>query len=341
MNIKESKIKKWLDFYNSKNASLVMIIYNPRGTGPMPYPENKKERIDWALESYRAHMEEASAIDDDRIPSLFPFTGTEIIAEAFGSPVHRDDGMPFALPLINNAGELSKVKTPRLEDSSLMRVFEIADSLRKAEPDALMRLPDIQSPLDIAALVWEKSDFLMAMHEEPEAVRELVSMANSLLTAFLDEWFSRYGKSSIAHYPDYYMPAGLTLSEDEIGAISPEMFETFSLPTLNSLSERYGGIGIHCCANSRHQWEIFKKIKGLRLLNLVQPEDVIDEAYNEFRDFCAQMHLHNTNPRFPNKHSATGKFSGRIVWSAYANSKEEAIEKSKVLREQAAEWMEK
>lgn len=82
----------------------------------------------------------------------------------------------------------------------------------------------------------------------------------------------------IAHFPDYYMPHGLTLSADEVGGVSPAMFERFFLPELSSLSRRYTALGVHCCANARHQWEGFKRIPNLAMLNLVQPLDVLTDA---------------------------------------------------------------
>ena len=72
-------------------------------------------------------------------------------------------------------------------------------------------------------------------------------LTGEILTAFLDEWFARYGDEYIAHHPDYYMSKGMTLSEDEIGACGTDVFESMFLPELVSLSEYYGGIGIHCC----------------------------------------------------------------------------------------------
>jgi hypothetical protein len=147
------------------------------------------------------------------------------------------------------------VKVPELSSSSLANIFEMSDELhRRTGPNSLMRLPDdIQSPMNIAALIWDKSDFYVALMETPEAVRELADKVRTLLTAFLDEWFRRYGTAFIAHYPFYYMERGVTLSEDEIGAVNPDTFDEFFLPELTYLSERYGGIGIHCCANARHQ----------------------------------------------------------------------------------------
>jgi hypothetical protein len=52
----------------------------------------------------------------------------------------------------------------------------------------------------------------------------------------------------------------------------------------------YGGLGVHCCANARHQWKGFARIPGLAVLNLVQPLDVCDEAHGFFAGTCAPMH---------------------------------------------------
>jgi len=241
---------------------------------------------------YTRRMYNLTWLEDDTLPFLDVYTGTEIFAEAFGCRVFRpDNDMPFALPLIQNAGEVSRLRTPDISAPSLARLFEIADELRcRAGPEALLRLADVQSSLDIAALIWDKNNFYAALIEAPEAVFELVNKVGQLLRAFFDEWYYRYGVEFIAHYPDYYMPGGITLSEDEIGCVSQAMFTKFFLPELKELAERYGGIGIHCCAAARHQWENFTQVPGLRMLNLVQPVEVLRQAYPYFADVVPQMH---------------------------------------------------
>ena len=287
--IAEKKLR-WVDLYAGRRGS-VTLKKRGYGTRPWPYPENIDARVEWSLAAYRAQVAALDDPDDDRVPYLDPYTGTEIFAEAFGCRVHKPgDNMPFALPLITDARGVKNLRIPKPEYSSLSLLFEIADRLRAAEPDAVMKLPDIQSAFDVAALIWEKSDFYASMHEEPSAVKELAAMAEELIINFIDAWFKRYGTEFVAHYPDYYMPYGVTLSEDEAGAISPAMFEEFCLDSLNRLSERYGMLGMHCCADSEHQWENFKKIRGLVLLNLGQPDAVIQRAYKFFGDACAQMH---------------------------------------------------
>jgi len=271
---------------------------NAPGTPPSCYwwPEKAKERIEYKWQAYQRTLEKIRMVNDDALPYLDMITGTEIFAEAFGCPVARPtNDAPFAQPLIADASEVSRLQVPELSRSSLSYLFDMADELRRRAPDALLGIVDVQSPMDIAALIWNKTAFFMAMVDNPEAVRELADKVYTLLTAFLDEWFRRYERDFIAHCPNYYMPQGITLSEDEAGSVNAEMFESLFLPELQRLSDRYGGFGMHCCANARHQWPNFLKIRGLRLLNLSNPpkrklEEYLIPAYTFFEKTCVQWH---------------------------------------------------
>ena len=293
-NLIESRKMRWLDFINpempARNLFQIDLTNDP--IRPWPHPDNIRDRIDFALERYQTQLQTSEWLPDDRIPALSVFTGTEIFAAAFGCPVHRSDSnMPFALPLVHHAGEATRLQVPELSAEPLAVLFAIADELkRQAGADALLQLPDIQSPLDIAALIWEKCDFYVALLEEPDKVLALLAKIKTLLLTFFDAWFARYGCDYIAHYPYYFMRGGLTLSEDEVGAISSGLFRQYALPDLSELSRHYGGLGVHCCANARHQWDGFLAIPGLRLLNLVQPPERIREAFTYFAGKVCQMH---------------------------------------------------
>lgn len=285
---------KWVRFFDIRTdtRTMVQVYYTPDlGPRPLPYPENEEARITWALRRCESMARAHQAVPDDQIPFLSPYTGTEIFAEAFGCPVHYSgDNMPFALPRIHSASQVRSLRTPSAFAPPLERPFRIARRLRDAFPDAPVQLPDIQSPFDIAALIWEKGDFYAACIDEPEAVEELCHRVESVLTRFLDAWFQEFGTDYVAHYPDFFVRGGATLSEDEAGSISPAMFRRFCMPALARLSERYGGLCVHCCANSERQWDNFKAIPGLRLLNLNQPEPVLTRAYSVFSQAVPQMH---------------------------------------------------
>ncbi len=285
----------WLEFYDLTSARRFLWIIRPRegqpAPRPLPNPENTQARIEYAWQQYLYQLERIYWYEDALVPYLDPYTGTEIFAEAFGCRVHRPaDNMPFALPLVNSAREAEKLRIPDISAAPLALLFEIADELRRrAGAEAVMKLVDIQSPMDIAALIWNKETFYPALIEMPEAVLELADKVKTLLVRFLEEWFARYGREFVAHFPEYYMPVGITLSEDEIGAVSPAMFERYFLPELNELSDHFGGIGMHCCANARHQWKHFKHIRSLRLINLVQPLDELVAAHAFFEQITTQM----------------------------------------------------
>ena len=299
--------QRWIDFYdpNSEIKRLYIIMCN-EGVPPRPqlWWELADQRIDYAYERCLRHIDCLNYIDDDSIPHLTLVTGTEIFAEAFGCPVHKPEtNNPFALPLVKNAAEASKIKMPKLENTKLSLLFDMADKLRDriGDDEIPLAMPDIQTPMDIAALIWEKSDFFAAMYEEPEAVKELSEKIKTFMFEFFDKWFERYGKSFIAHYPDYYMPYGITMSEDEIGAVSVEMYRDFFEPEINEFSDRYGSIGVHCCAHSKHQWENLKNIRNLKLLNLVLSADLTDKSVKYFADTCVQMpayYNYDTNPDY-------------------------------------------
>ena len=57
-----------------------------------PYPEEKEARIETALRSYEQQCRHAEWLDDDSLPFVDVYTGTEIFAAAFGCDVYRHEG---------------------------------------------------------------------------------------------------------------------------------------------------------------------------------------------------------------------------------------------------------
>jgi len=279
----------------------VFVIREPAEPGApapvLPNPENRAKWLDlirWTCDYQIRRMKD---FDDDLVPHLNMITGTEIFAEAFGCPVHRPaDNMPFALPAVSCAEAADRLRVPELSSSTLAPVFGMADKLRaEFGPAAVFRLPDLQSPMDVASLIWDKNTLYNAMLEEPESVKELAGKVKSFMTSFLDEWFRRYGTSCVAHYPDYYMEKCVSFSVDEVGAVSNAMFDLFFRDELNDLSRRYGGLGVHCCADARHQWEKFRALEGLRLMNI----GLFGTIGGVTEAFPSVVHWHNWRPDGP------------------------------------------
>jgi len=328
----EARKKKYLELYKKDGNRKGLLIVEPTWDVPhcpTPYKNAEEALVTFAYEKYSRAAERMSWLDDDSLPFIDIHTGTEIFAAAMGAKVYENnDEMPFALPFMHDPSEVAALKVPKLEDSSLMRLFERASKLKSmCGKDALLRLPDIQSPMDIACLLFDKTDLFCALLTDPDAIKELCDKTAELLTAFLDTWFAEFGKEFMAHYPDYYMDYGITLSEDEIGAVSPEMFSEFFLPHLNMLSQRYGKIGIHCCANSKHQWNGFLQIENLTLLNLGQPLEIQKESFKVFSNHCALMPMWDGRDNAGSFKKWRGELPSdcRMIYYSEAQTKDEAL----------------
>lgn len=229
--------------------------------------------LDWGQRSYEAMLQSLETFDDDSVPHVRIATGTQLFAAAFGCKVHvYEDSPPCALPRVHTAAEADQLEPPAPDAGPLGRVLEfgrlMADRLGQDVP---IRVPDIQSPFDIAALIWRKQDLYTAMHDAPDAVRRLVAKCETLLTGFLRLFRREFAECSFAHCPTAWAPPelGCWLSEDEAGSMSTAMFEEFCLPSLMSLSDAFGGLFVHCCADADHQYASFRKIPNLRGMNRV------------------------------------------------------------------------
>ncbi|MEI6500544.1 MAG: hypothetical protein WCP21_05895 [Armatimonadota bacterium] len=223
---------------------------------------------------YATQAQWQSELGDHAVPLAQLGTGTQLYAAAFGCPVHEyEDSNPAARPLVKSATEADQVEEPDLWSCpGLMRVFELAEAVRgELGPEAYLGPPDLQTGFDTAALIWDKSDFYLALLMAPEAVHRLVAKCAGLLRKFLVELRREFPNMTPGHCPGGYVPPdlGWWASNDECGAFSTPVFEEFCLPEMIELSDTFGSFGMHCCADAEHQFESFKKIPNLYAFNRV------------------------------------------------------------------------
>lgn len=234
-----------------------------------------REWVPSVARSYAARVAWLEQLDDDSVPQATLLTHTGVFAEAFGCRIHAFEGSnAAALPFVHTAAQAVDLPTPDWSASrSLARWWELAELVRaELGPAALLTGPDIQSPFDIAALIWNKEEMFVALIDTPEAVLELVAKTEAVLTAFLEDFRRAFPNQNIIHCPSAACAPpelGCSLSEDEVGSLSPAMFERFCLPSLTALSDRFGGLFMHCCAAADPHYPGFRRIPRLRGLNRV------------------------------------------------------------------------
>ncbi len=211
---------------------------------------------------------------DDFVLHLQPQMGVGVFASAFGCEVEfPPDQMPWSHPVIK-AGEPAKrvyeLEPPDVRSGLLGEILDYAEYFdRKAEGKYPIAVTDLQGPMDTAYLVWDSCEFMVAMYEHPKEVHHLMRLCTDLVIKFTKEMRSKVREFVPAHFPPVYIPdgMGIAISEDALAVLSSHLYEEFSLPYINELSEEFGGIIIHSCGNFEHQLDVLTKVHNLRAIN--------------------------------------------------------------------------
>ncbi len=233
---------------------------------------------DWlpvAVKRYELAVNYQQELQDNSVPcDRSVMSNTGIFASAFGCKIHVYDydltTNAAAMPMLEEAAEADALKVPELDGPVFSRIFELARLMRRElGPDVPINVPDMQSPLDVAALIWNKQYFFEAMIDTPESVHNLIDKCKQFIEKFVDAYIAEIGEVNLCHCPTFWAPRtlGISMSEDEIGALSKDMFDEFCRPTLTAMSEKYGGIFLHCCATADHQYGGLQKLPNFRGLN--------------------------------------------------------------------------
>ena len=206
---------------------------------------------------------------DDFVPHLQPQMGVGVFASALGCKVgFPPDQMPwthFAIQAGEPASKVYDLPTPGVRDGLLGDILDFAEYFdRKAGTKFPIAVTDVQGPIDTAYLVWDSCDFMVALYEHPQEVHHLMRLCTDLLIKFIREMRSKVREFVPAHFPPVYLPdgMGICVSEDALAVLSSHLYEEFSLPYINELSEEFGGILIHSCGNFKHQLGVLQKVRG-------------------------------------------------------------------------------
>ncbi|RMD77661.1 MAG: hypothetical protein D6820_11200 [Lentisphaerae bacterium] len=240
-----------------------------------------------------------ASIEDDGVPCASLMTGTHIYAAAFGCPVHEyENSNPAALPLVQTADEADALDEPSIESSRVLeRIFELGHALlEELGPEINLAPPDFQSGFDIAAQIWQKESFFMALMDpnQQASIQRLVDRCSSLLRKMYRRLRSEFPTMTPCHCPGAaWVPPelGPWLSNDECGALNTTLFEQFCLPELIGIAEAFGGLGMHCCAGAEHQFPSFKKIPNFYAFNRVPAQKGIWPILDHFAGPGSPVHV--------------------------------------------------
>lgn len=131
--------------------------------------------------------------------------------------------------------------------------------------------PDAQGPIDNAELVWG-SDLFLALYDEPELMRAFLDFMTEHYSTFMRAWFEQIPRTGeyAAHWGIWFK-GSLTIRNDSLMNLSPEMYREWVRPHDQRLFDEFGGGVIHFCGRGDHFIEAMSEMNGLTAVNLSQP----------------------------------------------------------------------
>ena len=198
------------------------------------------------------------------------FWQTHTIALAFGAkPLFTSDGKEWIEKLITDPSQVSSIKVPDVWSSRTGEMLDKAVEMLKQLPeDTLIRMPDIQSPLGVAELLWDES-FYMAFLLNPDALHELLDKITDFNIAYVRELQNVLGKrfNPACHPRIWSDPAGYYISDDVNSMISPDLHAEFSIPYINRMTEACGPVFYHSCTWREEYFENIRNVKNKKMIN--------------------------------------------------------------------------
>jgi hypothetical protein len=198
------------------------------------------------------------------------FWNTHTMALTFGcEAVFTSEGKEWIKPLIAEAEQVQDLDVPDVWSGRtgqiLHRMGEMIQTLPK---DTLVRLPDIQSPLGVAELMWDQS-FYLALLTDPDVVHQLLEKITLFTISYISEIKKVLGKryNPACHPQVWSPPEGYYISDDVNSMLSPDQHMEFSINYINRITRELGPLFYHSCTWTAPYFENIEKLEGVRAIN--------------------------------------------------------------------------
>lgn len=223
---------------------------------------------------------------------LEPWYGIGTTAAAFGAGYEWLPGQsPAVTPPYQAMAEIPELLPRAAADAPILRytLETIEYFLDRTDGRVPVSWCDIQSPINVAGGLVDITRFLMALHDEPERAKAILSaLADEIVrftktqTELIGPTLARPGHG----FASSRAGTGIGLSTDNLIMVSPAAYTEFCAEHSARIGDSFGGTAIHSCGDWGRWLPAVKKIPNLLMVDgAFSPQT--DPACNrceEFRD---------------------------------------------------------
>lgn len=198
------------------------------------------------------------------------FWNTHTLALAFGcKPTFTSEGKEWIQDLITDPAQIADLEMPDVWAGRSGEILhKMEEKLKDYPEEVLIRLPDIQSPLGVAELMWDQS-FYLALITDQESVHALLEKTMQFTINYVKEIKKVLGKRyNPSTHPQVWSEGdGYYMSDDVNSMVSPELHKEFSIDYFNRMTRELGPLFYHSCTWSDIYLENIAAIEGAKALN--------------------------------------------------------------------------
>lgn len=186
-----------------------------------------------------------------------------------GQRIETSEGKEWVAGVIGEAAQVRDLELPDVRSGRtgqvLDHVRELADTL---PPGERIRMPDVQSPLGVAELLWDGS-FYLALVDCPDVVHDLLDKITTFIIRFHLAMKKAAGdRLNAIGFPCVWGDAvGVYVSDDSMSLLSPAMHLEFSVPYLNRIADACGPLVYHSCSWWEPYFDNIHQLRDVRVMN--------------------------------------------------------------------------
>lgn len=198
------------------------------------------------------------------------YWNTHTLALAFGcKPKLTSEGKEWIEPMITSVNQVYDIEIPDPWSGRTGEILREIERLLEAHPEnTLIRLPDIQSPLGVAELMWDQS-FYIALITNPDDIHALLEKITEFTIKYISEikrvLGNRYNPATHPHI--WSSPEGYYISDDVNSMISPEQHMEYSINHINRITKVLGPVHYHSCTWTELYFDNIDKLENVKAAN--------------------------------------------------------------------------
>jgi hypothetical protein len=237
----------------------------------IPYDMTPRQTFDEEEQFRRAapYILRIMELPGDTVPVFWPDMGTIALASVFGGTLLREaeSNLNWIEPIFSSLDEAQSLEMPdalsgqvKVEFDRCRRWRDLTDGRWPVSP------PDMQGPVSMASMLVDQSQLIVGMFEKPDVVRRILRICTDVILNVLERYAEEFGET-LAHstWPHVWFPReyGTMLTQDSIPSLSPALYRDFELPLVKELSEKTGGLYIHCCGSFEYALDGLREVPNI------------------------------------------------------------------------------